>query len=118
MRQVGPDAIIDDKLSEAGFLYLHTIFIQKGRMETTWTILRSFGYGDDLTLKEDFISPRFDVPSDCCVELTPAGYSFLTDLFERYDKVSSFFGILICLIQAIPQGQRRRPVVRGARGTL
>lgn len=58
VRTVGPDAIVDDKLSEAGFLYLHTIFIQKGRMETTWTVLRSFGYGDDLTLSEAFTSPK------------------------------------------------------------
>ncbi|CAD6934271.1 unnamed protein product [Tilletia controversa] len=30
-------------LTLLGFLYLHTIFIQRGRLETTWTVLRSFG---------------------------------------------------------------------------
>lgn len=31
---------------------------------------------------------RFDVPSDCSVELSPLGNQFLTDIFEAYDKVS------------------------------
>ena len=45
-------------ITELGFLYLHTIFIQQGRMETTWTVLRNFGYGESLDLREDFLTPR------------------------------------------------------------
>jgi Ras family protein T1 len=45
-------------ITELGFLYLHTIFIQQGRMETTWTVLRKFGYGEGLDLREDFLLPR------------------------------------------------------------
>lgn len=45
-------------ITEIGFLYLHTIFIQQGRMETTWTVLRKFGYGEGLDLREDFLSPK------------------------------------------------------------
>ncbi|KAJ1718718.1 ERMES complex Ca(2+)-binding regulatory GTPase gem1, partial [Coemansia biformis] len=26
-----------------------------------------------------------DVPNDCCVELSPSGYAFLTEIFKRYD---------------------------------
>lgn len=89
-------------ITELGFLYLHTMFIQQGRMETTWTVLRRFGYGEDLDLREDFLLPRyvkqhldpeialmsrFDVPYDCSVELSPLGNQFLTDIFEAYDKV-------------------------------
>ncbi|WVQ94781.1 mitochondrial Rho GTPase 1 [Kwoniella sp. CBS 9459] len=73
-------------ITELGFLYLHTIFIQQGRMETTWTVLRKFGYGEGLDLGEDFLTPRFDVPYDCSVELSPLGNQFLTDIFEAYDK--------------------------------
>lgn len=73
-------------ITELGFLYLHTIFIQQGRMETTWTVLRNFGYGESLDLREDFLTPRFDVPYDCSVELSPLGNQFLTDIFESYDK--------------------------------
>ncbi|GFZ51506.1 Mitochondrial Rho GTPase 1 [Saitozyma sp. JCM 24511] len=73
-------------ITEMGFLYLHTSFIQRGRMETTWTVLRKFGYGEGLDLREDFLAPRFDVPYDCSVELSPLGNQFLTDIFEAYDK--------------------------------
>jgi hypothetical protein len=47
----------------AGFLYLHKLFIQRGRLETTWTVLRKFGYGDDLVLREDFINVPYVVYS-------------------------------------------------------
>lgn len=73
-------------LTLSGFLYLHTLFIQRGRLETTWTVLRTFGYGSDLTLEDSFIKPAFHVPSDCSVELSPHGYQFLTDVFEAHDK--------------------------------
>ncbi|KAJ9122730.1 ERMES complex Ca(2+)-binding regulatory GTPase gem1 [Naganishia onofrii] len=73
-------------ITELGFLYLHTIFVQQGRMETTWTVLRKFGYGESLDLMEDVLSPRFDVPYDCSVELSPLGNQFFTDIFEAYDR--------------------------------
>ncbi|KAJ3712734.1 EF hand associated-domain-containing protein [Lentinula guzmanii] len=73
-------------LTEAGFLYLHTIFIQRGRLETTWTVLRKFGYAEDLRSTEAFLSPKFDIPPDCSVELSPPGYQFFTDIFETFDK--------------------------------
>ena len=41
-----------------GFLFLHTLFIQRGRHETTWTVLRAFGYDDNLQLTRDFLSPK------------------------------------------------------------
>ncbi|KAF8740719.1 hypothetical protein AX14_007617 [Amanita brunnescens Koide BX004] len=76
----------DGGLTEAGFLYLHTIFIQRGRLETTWTVLRKFGYAEDLRLTESFLLPKFDLPHDCSVELSPLGYQFFTDIFETFDK--------------------------------
>jgi Ras family protein T1 len=80
-------------LTELGFLYLHTIFIQRGRLETTWTVLRKFGYAEDLRLTEDFLAPRFDVPHGCSVELSQKGYEFLTSLFVGFDKVSKLLPI-------------------------
>lgn len=50
--------IVDGCLTEHGFLFLHTYFIQKGRLETTWKALRTFGYGEDLSLREDWLYPR------------------------------------------------------------
>jgi hypothetical protein len=46
-------------LTETGFFFLHYLFIQKGRLETTWTVLRKFGYNDDLELREDFLLPKY-----------------------------------------------------------
>ncbi|KAJ2334745.1 ERMES complex Ca(2+)-binding regulatory GTPase gem1, partial [Coemansia sp. RSA 2673] len=80
-----PDGVVDGGLNVEGFLYLHLLFIQRGRVETTWMVLRRFGYGDDLSLREDFLNPDFDVPPDCCVELSPGGYAFFTEIFKRYD---------------------------------
>ncbi|KAJ7695672.1 P-loop containing nucleoside triphosphate hydrolase protein [Mycena rosella] len=76
----------DGGLTEIGFLYLHTTFIQRGRLETTWTVLRKFGYAEDLRLTEGFLLPKFDVAPDCSVELSPLGYQFFTDIFETFDK--------------------------------
>lgn len=59
VREHDPGMVHDEGLTEAGFLYLHTIFIQRGRLETTWTVLREFGYGEDLKLTESFLSPKF-----------------------------------------------------------
>lgn len=76
----------NDGLTESGFLYLHTVFIQRGRQETTWTVLRKFGYAEDLRLTESFLWPKFDVSPDCSVELSPLGYRFFTEIFETFDK--------------------------------
>jgi len=34
----------DDGLTEEAFLYLQLLFVQKGNMDTTWTVLRRYGY--------------------------------------------------------------------------
>ncbi|KAJ1677929.1 ERMES complex Ca(2+)-binding regulatory GTPase gem1 [Spiromyces aspiralis] len=48
-------------------------------------VLRKFGYGEDLSLRDDFLHPEFSVPPDHCVELSSDGYSFLTEIFRRHD---------------------------------
>lgn len=50
-----PDGVNDLGLTLNGFLFLHALFIEKGRLETTWAVLRKFGYGDDLELKDEFL---------------------------------------------------------------
>lgn len=59
VREHSESGVRDDGLTEAGFLYLHTMFIQRGRLETTWTVLRKFGYGEDLRLTEVFLYPKY-----------------------------------------------------------
>ncbi|KAJ3239371.1 ERMES complex Ca(2+)-binding regulatory GTPase gem1 [Chytriomyces hyalinus] len=86
VREAEPEGVNEFGLTEIGFLHLHTVFIQRGRLETTWTVLRQFGYGDDLSLKEEFLWPAFQVPPECSVELSPDGYQFFTDLFQIFDQ--------------------------------
>lgn len=59
VREHAEDGVRDGGLTETGFLFLHTIFIQRGRLETTWTVLRKFGYAEDLKLTEAFLSPKY-----------------------------------------------------------
>ena len=74
-------------LTLSEFLTLHLHFIQRGRSETTWKMLRKFGYDDDLTLSESYLRPRFEVPPDCSVELTGKAHQFLVELFKKFDIV-------------------------------
>ena len=67
-----------------GFLTLHGLFIQRGRHETTWTILRKFGYDDDLSFRKLYLFPNLKVPIGSTAELSWAGYEFLTRYFLRY----------------------------------
>ncbi|KAA3468680.1 mitochondrial Rho GTPase 1-like [Gossypium australe] len=61
---IGVKRVVQDKLVEGvnergltltGFLFLHALFIEKGRLETTWTVLRKFGYNNDIKLSDDLI---------------------------------------------------------------
>ena len=40
-------------LTLPGFLFLHTLFVERGRLETTWQVLRRFGYDHTLHLSEE-----------------------------------------------------------------
>lgn len=86
VRENEPNGLRDKALTAEGFLHLHYAFLQKGRSETTWTVLRKFGYGDDLSLSENFLHPKLDVPQDSSVELSAEGYDFFTHLFTIFDK--------------------------------
>ncbi|CAB1337877.1 unnamed protein product [Coregonus sp. 'balchen'] len=53
------DGVQDNGITLNGFLFLNTLFIQRGRHETTWTILRKFGYDDSLELMDDYLYPQY-----------------------------------------------------------
>uniref|UniRef100_A0A8D1B7C1 Ras homolog family member T2 n=1 Tax=Sus scrofa TaxID=9823 RepID=A0A8D1B7C1_PIG len=76
----------DDRLTLDGFLFLNTLFIQRGRHETTWTILRRFGYSDSLELTPDYLFPALHVPPGCSAELNHQGYQFVQRMFEKHDQ--------------------------------
>ncbi|KJH51864.1 GTP-binding domain protein [Dictyocaulus viviparus] len=80
------DGIVEGALSLPGFLHLNVLFIERGRHETTWTVLRKFGYESNLKLGEEYLYPRIHVPIGCSTELTPEGIQFLSALFEKHDE--------------------------------
>lgn len=75
-----------DGVDELGFIRLNQIFVEKGRHETLWTILRKFQYADSLTPKDSFLHPKFEVPQFASAELSPLGYRFFVDMFLLFDK--------------------------------
>lgn len=76
-----------DSLTLAGFLFLHALFIERGRLETTWTVLRRFGYNNDLRLREEILL-KASFPgryTDQVVELTAEGREFFASIFRKFD---------------------------------
>lgn len=60
-----PEGVNDRGLTLSGFLSLHALFIERGRLETTWTVLRKFGYDDEVKLRDDMLqTPSFKRSSD------------------------------------------------------
>lgn len=78
--------IENDCITIKGFIFLHCLFIQRGRNETTWTVLRKFGYDESLELTPSYLYASIKVPVGCTTELSYKGQQFLTQLFEKYDK--------------------------------
>ncbi|XP_031251413.1 mitochondrial Rho GTPase 1-like [Pistacia vera] len=95
---VGVKRVVQEKLREgvndrgltlAGFLFLHALFIEKGRLETTWTVLRKFGYNNDIKLADELIPhSSFKRAPDQSVELTNEAVDFLKGIFELFDSDS------------------------------
>ncbi|EYU46588.1 hypothetical protein ABFS82_04G027800 [Erythranthe guttata] len=91
---VGVKRVVQEKLHEGvnefgltltGFLFLHALFIEKGRIETTWTVLRKFGYNDELKLRDDYLSIPNKKAPDQSVELTSEAIEFLKGIFSTFD---------------------------------
>lgn len=81
-----PDGIMDDSVTLKGFLFLHCLFIQRGRNETTWAVLRRFGYNENLEMCKDYLQPPIKIPPGSSTELSHRGQQFLSSVFERSDR--------------------------------
>ncbi|BFF91195.1 mitochondrial Rho GTPase [Drosophila madeirensis] len=81
-----PDGIYNDAVTLKGFLFLHCLFIQRGRNETTWAVLRRFGYNDQLEMCQEYLRPPLKIPPGSSTELSHRGQQFLMAVFERYDR--------------------------------
>ncbi|KAI8022728.1 Mitochondrial Rho GTPase 1 [Camellia lanceoleosa] len=81
-----PEGVNDRGLTLTGFLFLHALFIEKGRLETTWTVLRKFGYNNDIRLGEDLLPAPIKRAPDQSVELTSEAVEFLKGIFLLFDN--------------------------------
>uniref|UniRef100_A0A0E0KKK5 Mitochondrial Rho GTPase n=1 Tax=Oryza punctata TaxID=4537 RepID=A0A0E0KKK5_ORYPU len=79
-----PEGVNDNGLTLTGFLFLHALFIEKGRLETTWTVLRKFGYDNEIKLRDDLI-PTIKRAPDQTLELTSQAIDFLRGIFSMFD---------------------------------
>ncbi|XP_076911550.1 mitochondrial Rho GTPase 1-like [Bidens hawaiensis] len=80
-----PEGVNENGLTLSGFLFLHALFIEKGRLETTWTVLRKFGYNNDIRLADDQLFPPIKKTPDQTVELTSEAVEFLRGIFTLFD---------------------------------
>ncbi|GLJ43201.1 hypothetical protein SUGI_0896880 [Cryptomeria japonica] len=81
-----PPGVNENGLTLTGFLFLHALFIEKGRLETTWTVLRNFGYDDEIKLKDGLLpTAQFKRAPDQSVELTNEAVEFLRGIFLLFD---------------------------------
>ena len=73
-------------LTLQGFLFIQQSFIRVGKHESTWAVLRKFGYNTHLDLREDYLYPLPLLPLGTHVELSSNGISYLETLFDKIDK--------------------------------
>ncbi|KAF7634476.1 Mitochondrial Rho GTPase [Meloidogyne graminicola] len=78
--------LVNNSLTLEGFLYLHQMFIQRGRHETVWTVLKKFGHDLNLQLRQDYLLPRIKIPRGCSAEPSDICLQFLSDIFKRFDE--------------------------------
>ncbi|KAL6768446.1 hypothetical protein ACKKBF_B39160 [Auxenochlorella protothecoides x Auxenochlorella symbiontica] len=81
-----PEGVQNGGLTLPGFIFLHALFIERGRLETTWAVLRRYGYNNDLVLSQETLSAvNFSHAPDQVLELSEEGRAFFTSVFERCD---------------------------------
>lgn len=95
-----PEGVNDNGLTLTGFLFLHALFIEKGRLETTWTVLRKFGYDNEIKLRDDLIPTIKRAPDQvmCCSVLLLFKFYFMLKLVIF---ICAFFCYVCCLVPMI-----------------
>uniref|UniRef100_A0A7R9VF32 EF-hand domain-containing protein n=1 Tax=Chlamydomonas euryale TaxID=1486919 RepID=A0A7R9VF32_9CHLO len=82
-----PNGVLDRGLTLEGFLFLHVLFIERGRLESTWAVLRTFGYNDALHLSDEVLDRlQWALPPDATYELSGGAVEFLRRAFAAADE--------------------------------
>ncbi|KAH1194887.1 Mitochondrial Rho GTPase 2 [Glycine max] len=85
VQQKVPEGFNSHGLTFPGFIYVHNMFLKKGRPETLWAVLRNFGYDNNLKLMDDFLPVPSKHAFDQSVELTGEAVEFLNGIFRLLD---------------------------------
>ena len=88
IKKKASDGLVNQNLTLKGFLILNTLFVEKGRHETIWRILKHFGYDRLLNISKDYVPKIQRYDANCSIELTQKGFEYLKYLFDKYDQVS------------------------------
>jgi Ras family protein T1 len=79
------EGVNESGLTLTGFLFLHALFIERGHLETTWTVLRKFGYDDEIKLHDELLlSPPFKRMPDQVI--TDINLFWSVVMFEEVQK--------------------------------
>ncbi|KAF8091864.1 hypothetical protein N665_0433s0031 [Sinapis alba] len=82
-----PEGVKENGLTIDGFLVLITKLIKDGTIKTLWTILRTFGYNNDIRLADEMIPySSFKRKPDQSVELTDEAIGMLKIAYHRCDN--------------------------------
>ncbi|KAF9586967.1 hypothetical protein IFM89_039839 [Coptis chinensis] len=79
-----PEGVNDRGLTLKGFLILTELLLQNKSNEL-WTVLRKFGYDDEIKLRDDLHPVSFKRAPDQSVELTDEAVKFLKETFSSFD---------------------------------
>lgn len=81
------NGIVDDCMTRTGFLFIHTLSIDRGRHDFTWQVLRKFNYDNQLNTTGENINPAVNVQGD---DLSHRGslYSSLNDDGSKFHSSS------------------------------
>ncbi|XP_057424028.1 mitochondrial Rho GTPase 2-like [Lotus japonicus] len=85
IQQKVPEGVNSHGLTFPGFIFVHDMFLKRGRIEAFWAVLRKFGYDNDLKLQDDFLPVPSKQASDQSVELTSEAVEFLNGIFRLLD---------------------------------
>lgn len=62
------DGLNDAGLLFPGFMYLHTLFLTRGRLESTWAVLKLFGYNEQLRISDAVLDQLPRIPGTCSID--------------------------------------------------